>query len=302
MYPAMKLSLVCLLLAAVASCKQNPSQLDGLASSVSSVKVVEPAHAAPVEQLPTDPNDRLARLERKLEKITKVLDEKLGPAEPDPETTYSVAVDPIDPSEGPKTAKVTIVEGFEFLCPYCAMANPTVDQILAKYPKDVRVVGKYLIIHGMPAVAPGIAACAAGKQGKYTQMKNAIWSHFFRMENGHPAMNQDQIAPDNLDKLAIQAGLDLAKMKADMTSPECQSWIASSRASLQPIGVNATPAFFVNGRYVSGAQPVEVFDHLIQEEIAKADKAIADGVAPADYYQNVVVARGQKRVKGRFED
>ncbi|MDB4958565.1 MAG: oxidoreductase [Myxococcales bacterium] len=307
MYPAMKPTLVCFLLAALSSvgCKQSPSKLDDMPAGTAP-KVVD--HDSPAsegtraEDLPKDADGRLARLERRIDKVTKILDEKLGPAEPDPSATYAVPIESVDPSEGPKNAKVTIVEGFEFLCPYCFMANPTIEKIIAKYPKDVRVVGKYLIIHGPPAKPPGMAACAAAKQGKYTQMKNALWNHFFKLEEGRPKMQPDQIAPENLDKIAAEAGLDVAKMKTDMDGPDCAAWFDKARQSLQPLGVNGTPAFFVNGRYVSGALPFEVFDQLIQEELAKADKAIADGVSQSDYYATNVLGKGLKRVKGRFED
>jgi protein-disulfide isomerase len=307
MYPAMKSSLVCLLLAAAVGCKQNPSKLDGMAPASgmtpASAKIVEAdSHAAPREDLPKDAESKVARLERRLDKVTKILDEKLGPAEPDPEATYAVPIETFDPSEGPKNAKVTIVEGYEFLCPYCYMANPTVEKIIAKYPKDVRVIGKYLIIHGPPAKPPGMAACAAAKQGKYAQMKNALWNHFFKLEEGRPKMQAEQLALDNIDKIAAEAGLDVAKMKADMDGPDCAAWLDATRQSLQPLGVNGTPAFFVNGRYISGAVPFEVFDQLIKEEMAKADKAIADGVSQGDYYQAMVVGKGLKQVKGRFED
>jgi protein-disulfide isomerase len=301
MYPAMKSSLVCLLLASVVGCKQNPSKLDDVGSAAAP-KLVESAPPAHVEDLPKDADGRLARLERRLDKVTKILDEKLGPAEPDPAAVYAVPIESVDPTEGPKDAKVTIVEGYEFLCPYCAMANPTVDQIIAKYPKDVRVVAKYLIIHGPPAKPPGMAACAAAKQGKYPQMKAAIWRHFFKIQEGRPQMQTDQIALDNLDKIAAEAGVDVARMKVDMESTDCTSWLDKTRASLQPLGVNGTPAFFINGRYVSGALPFEVFDQLVKEELAKADKAIADGVSQADYYQAAVVGKGLRQVKGRFED
>ena len=68
------------------------------------------------------------------------------------------------------------------------------------------------------------------------------------------------------------------------------------------MNVNATPAFFINGRYLSGAQPIEAFDKVIQEEKAKAEAAIATGVAQADYYDKEIVAKGAKSVKGRFDD
>ena len=210
-------------------------------------------------------------------------------------------IDPIDPVQGPADAKVTIVEGFEFLCPYCYLVNPTVDQILQKYPKDVRLVSKYLIIHGPPAVPPGIAACAAAKQGKYKEMKAALWGHLFKMDGDRPTVQPEQAQQASLEKMAGEAGVDVAKMKSDMDS--CQSWLESSKSTLGPLGVNGTPAFFINGRYINGAQPFEEFDKIIQEELAKADKVIADGtVKQGDYYATQIVGKGTKKVKGRFED
>ena len=188
------------------------------------------------------------------------------------------------------------------MCPYCFMVNPTVEKILQKYPKDVRLVSKYLLIHGQPAIAPGMAACAAAKQGKYPQMKAALWNHIFTTVEGRPSIHQDQVTPDAIEKIAQEAGVDVAKMKQDMTGPDCSEWLAKSRAALNPVGANGTPAFFINGRYISGAQPFEVFDKVIQEELAKADKAIADGVPKARYYDDQIVAKGVKKVKGHFED
>lgn len=305
MYPAMKA--LALLVLLVAACQQNPSPIsdhEGVTTTVT------PTGAEPVEKdkdqaqaVPAgDVNARLARLEKRTDQVIAILDQALPPNEPDPAATYSISIAPADPVQGPADAKVTIIEGFEFLCPYCFMVNPTVEQILAKYPNDVRLVSKYLIIHGAPAVMPGMAACASAKQGKFKEMKAALWSHLFKLEDGHPKMQQDQIAPDAIEKIATDAGVDLAKMKADMVSPECQSWLQSSQDALHPLGANATPAFFINGRYISGAQPFENFDKIIQEELAKADKKIADGVAKADLYQKEVVEKGLKKVKGRFDD
>ena len=303
MYPAMKALLSVLLL--LVACQENPSPLSSTASTKAGVAPVTTG-AEPVEQAPPlpagDTNARLARLEKRMDKIIGILEQALPPNEPDPEATYSVSISGADPVEGPADARITIIEGFEFLCPYCFLVNPTVEQVLAKYPNDVRLVSKYLIIHGAPAVMPGMAACASAKQGKYKEMKAALWSHLFKMEDNRPKMQQDQVSPDAIDKMATEAGLDLAKMKVDMVSPECQGWLQTSQDALHPLGANATPAFFVNGRYISGAQPFDSFDKLIQEELAKADKKIADGVAKADLYEKEVVAKGLKKVKGRFDD
>lgn len=286
---------LCLSLALLAvACQKAPSKLDEVSKSDGVTS------AAAGGAVSGDVEARLAKVERKLGKVVEVLEQAMGGGEPDPSATYSVAVDPIDPVEGPADAKVTIIEGFEFLCPYCAMVNPTMEAIREKYPNDVRIVSKYLVIHGQPALPPAMMACAAAKQGKYSAVKNAFWNAFFKIENGRPSMNQDQINPENMKTLVQNAGVDMAKLEGDMK--ECQKWISSSQQALQPVGANGTPAFFVNGRFVNGAQPLPAFEKLIQEEIAKADKAIADGVPKADFYNREIVAKGERRVKSKFED
>src|SRR4051812_21308017 len=127
MYPAMK-SVPVVLIA-----------LAGLAAGAceNSSSVLAPAAKAPSGG--GGGGDRLARLEHRVDKVIELLEKtELGRAgEPDPDKIYAVPVDQTDPSEGPKDAKITIVEGFEFLCPFCYMVNPTVEQVLQKYPSDV---------------------------------------------------------------------------------------------------------------------------------------------------------------------
>jgi protein-disulfide isomerase len=282
--------LVCVV-ALLAACTRQESKLDKVTA-----EVPKPAAVAPGEPPPGDPGDRLARVERRLEKVISILEGALPPAEPDPSKTYAVPVDAIDPVEGPKDAKVTIVEAFEFLCPYCFMVNPAIDAVVAKYPKDVRVVGKYMVIHGQPAIGPAMIACAAAKQGKYTAVKTALWNTIFKMEGNQPRVQNDQLAVDNLKKVAVAAGADAAKLEAELAG--CQQWIQQSQAGLRPLGVNATPSFFVNGRFVRG----DALDAAVQEAIARADKAIADGVPQDEYYQREIIAKGLTKAKGRFED
>jgi protein-disulfide isomerase len=248
---------------------------------------------------PKDLEARLAKLEKRMDTVVSILEQALPPNEPDPAKTYSVPVNPIDPVEGPADAKVTIVEGFEFLCPYCWKVNPTVEQLQAAYPKDVRVVAKYIVIHGAPALPPGMLACAAAKQGKYPEVKKALWAKLF---DASGQVQRDQLEPANLDKLITETGLDVAKTKALMDSDECKGWVKSSQDSLQPVGTTGTPSFYINGRHIGGAVPLEEFKKIVDEELAKANKAIEGGVKVADYYQKNVVEKGEKKVKGRFED
>jgi protein-disulfide isomerase len=278
------MKLLCVV-AVLAAC-QSESKLDGIASEMPAAK-------------PTDVDSRLARLERKMDKLVEVLDRTLPPPEPDSSAIYSVPIDPRDPQQGPADAKVTIVEGYEFLCPYCYMVNPVVDQILAKYPKDVRVVSKYLVVHGQAAIPPGIAACAAAKQGKFKELKAALWSHLFKLNNGEPEIQTDQIGANNIPKMAQDAGLDSTKLAADMSTGDCSTWLEANLDQFKSLGASATPTFFINGRYSAGAMSFEELDKLVGEAIARADRS---GVPPASYYETEVVAKGAKRVKGRFED
>jgi protein-disulfide isomerase len=290
-------------------CKKAPSTFDNVNNAPANAKGnnpgVSPTPGAE-KQLPKDMEGRMARVEKRLDKVIETLEQALPPSEPNPATAYSVPINNVDPVEGPADAKVTIVEAFEFLCPYCALVAPTVDQVIAKYPKDVRVVSKYMLIHGAKALPPAMAACAAAKQGKYGAMKTALWTSLFKIDNpgtpqARPNMQQGKETPEAIKALAAGMGLDMAKYDADIAGADCQSWVKSSQEVMRPVGATGTPAFFVNGRFLNGAVPFDAIDAMVKEELAKADKAIADGTAQKDYY-NGIVAKGEKRVAGRFED
>lgn len=290
---------MCLVAVAAAACTKNESRLDQVAGS--SPGMAATATVAVPRPGAGTPEDRIARVERKLDKVIAALEQALGPAQPDPNTVFSVPISPSDPVEGPADAKVTIVEAFEFLCPYCYVVNPMIDQMLAKYPKDVRVVGKYMVIHGQPAIAAANVACAANQQGKYAAVKGALWNALFKLDNGQPRVQSEMANLDAMKKLALDAGVDAARFEADLAGPICQDWLRTSRQTLSPLGVNGTPAFFINGKF-SHAMAPEAFEAAIKGAIATADKAIADGVPQAELYQREVVAKGAKQAKGRFED
>lgn len=236
--------------------------------------------------------DRLARVERKLDKITEFLKQAVPP-KLDESATYAVPIDPADPVMGPADAKVTIVEAYEFLCPYCAMVAPTVDQLLAEYPKDVRVVAKYFVIHGEPAMPSGQAACASHKQGKYKEFQAALWKKSWP-NPGQPAV-KEALTTEGVTALAGELGMDTAKFKADMDG-DCKEWLGRSMRTLQQFGAGGTPSFYVNGRFTQAGNPAG-FKRIIDEEIKKADEAIKGGIKQADYYEKVVVGKGEKEAK-----
>ena len=287
---------LCACIVAAAACAKNDSRLDGVAST--GAPTAQPGGASPSSGSGSV-EARLTRVERRLEKVIDLLEQNLPPDGPDRTSVYSVPVSPGDPVEGPADAKVTIIEAFEFLCPYCYQVNPTVQKILETYPKDVRVVSKYLLIHGEKAELAGQVGCAAARQGKYPQVKAALWSGLFKLEGDQPTAQTDNMNLDAMKKLAVGAGADAAKLDADLEG--CKSWIQTSAQVLQPVGVSSTPSFFINGRFIQSMDFAQ-FDALIKQELAVADKAVADGVPQGEYYQREIVAKGVKRAKERFED
>jgi predicted DsbA family dithiol-disulfide isomerase len=78
-----------------------------------------------------------------------------------------------------------------------------------------------------------------------------------------------------------------------MKSESCQQDVANDQKILSQVGVRGTPAFFINGRYLSGAQPIDRFKAIIDEEIKKADAAMKGGQKPEEYY-GAIVAKGKK--------
>ena len=238
-----------------------------------------------------DTDARLARLEKKLDKITGFLKQAVRP-ELDTKPTYAVPVDPLDPVIGPKDAKVTIVEAYEFLCPYCNMIAPTMEKLVQDYPNDVRVVSKYLVIHGPPALPSGLAMCAAGKQGKAKEMQKALWGSIWTSPQ---QADRDKATAENVTALAGTIGVDAGKLKADMDG-ECQAWLTRSSQTLEKFGTTGTPSFYVNGRF-AGGQDYAAFKKMVDEEIKKADAAIAGGVKQGDYYDKVVVGKGEPQAK-----
>lgn len=244
------------------------------------------APAGSAKPLSGDAEARLARLEKRLDKITAFLKQAVPP-ELDTNQVYAVPIEPGDPVIGPADAKVTIVEAYEFLCPYCAMMAPTMEELMAAYPKDVRVVPKYLLIHGAPAAPSGLAMCAAGKQGKAAEMQKALWATIF--PNGPGAAARDKATAEAMVATAASLGMNVEKFKSDLEGAECQTWLQQSGKTLQKFGVNGTPSFFINGKPAK-AGDLAAFKAMVDAELKAANDS---GISGADYYQKAVVAKGK---------
>jgi protein-disulfide isomerase len=185
---------------------------------------------------------------------------------------------------GPPNAKVTMVMAFDFACPYCRRAWDTVDALKKKYGNDLRVVYKQRVVHPSTALKPAIGACAASRQGKFRKFADLVWTKAFDVRDFDEA---------NIEAIAKESGLQMKKYKADTAGTCPQEVEADDDFLAKKLAVNATPSFFINGRYLAGALPQAQFEALIDEELAKASKS---GVAPERYYEDEIVAKGLKEV------
>lgn len=248
---------------------------------------------------PTQPNEeasaklialegRIDDIDSRLQKIEALLRQAMGgdQEQPDPNVVYSVPTKGF-PYVGAEHAKVTIVKAYEFACGYCYRVRDTLERITRTYGDDVKIVYKPYIVHAEVAVLPAMAVCAADKQGKFTEMTDLIWEKGFA---------ERDLGEEKITSLAQSAGLDMTRYRADVESAECLESLRASVANLGALGVNGTPSFYINGRILVGAQPFEAFKELIDEELSKANTALASGTRLQDYYQNVVVDGGKTEI------
>ncbi|HEY0191227.1 MAG TPA: thioredoxin domain-containing protein [Kofleriaceae bacterium] len=248
-------------------------------------------------------------LEKKIDDLSKKIDNlaarggagAVAPrpqrAEPDRAKTYAVPVDG-DPTDGPADAKVTLVKAYDYACPYCEKVRDTMDDLRKKYGNDLRVVFKQFVVHPQVATAGALAVCAANKQGKFLQMDQLLWDKGFKGRSfDKDAKCQD--APEGcpiVTGFAQELGLNVDKFKADMKG-DCVALMQKDMRELQALGVGATPSFFVNGRFLSGAMPIDNFSQLIDEELKKANEKIQQGTPAASYYKQVILDKGLKTLE-----
>jgi protein-disulfide isomerase len=179
-------------------------------------------------------------------------------------------VDPTGPSRGPADAPVVIVEFSDYQCPFCKRAEPTVTELLKKYPTQVRVVYRHMPLDGLhPRARPAaIASVCAEAQGKFWEYHDKLFS------------NQQALGDEDLDKSATELGLDLAAFKTCIANPETAQRVQHDSDAARAVGITGTPAFLINGILISGARPVEDFSKWIDQELAAKPAKTTPAAAP----------------------
>jgi len=171
---------------------------------------------------------------------------------------YEVAIAAHDPSRGPADAPVTIIEFSEYQCPFCARVTPTLKAIEQKYGTKVRFVFKdFPLQNHLQAPKAAEAAHCAGDQGKYWELHDRLFA------------NQQLLQVPELKKHAAAVGLDQAAFDQCLDSGKHTANVQADIELGSQMGVGSTPTLYINGRLVTGAQPLAIFESIIDEELAR---------------------------------
>ena len=166
-----------------------------------------------------------------------------------------------DPVKGEATAPVTIIEFSDYQCPFCGRFW---QDTLPSLEKDYIATGKVKFVYRdfplsfHPYAQPGAeAADCAGDQGKYWEYHDKIFA------------SQASLSDSSWEQFATDIGLNLNTFKTCFSSGKHRAEVQKDFNDGQAAGVSGTPAFFINGKLISGAQPYSVFKQIIDAELAK---------------------------------
>ncbi|RWA75430.1 MAG: DsbA family protein [Mesorhizobium sp.] len=157
-----------------------------------------------------------------------------------------------NPVGGNAQGNVTLVEFFDYNCPYCRVMAPIMEQAAADDPQ-LRIVYKEFPILGPDSVFAAKAALAAQNQGKYTAFHKALYGA------------KTRVTQAVVLKIAAEAGLDVERMKADMQQPDIQTMIDRNAELAQALGITGTPGFIAGDQIYPGATDLATLKKLIEQ-------------------------------------
>jgi protein-disulfide isomerase len=226
--------------------------------------------------------EQLTKLDEKLSKINSKPTPPPQPGAPDPALKYKVELDKTQIKGNPE-ALVTVVEWSDFQCPFCTRVESTIAQVQKDYGDKVRIAFKHnpLSFH-KNALSAAIAAEAAARQGKFWEMHGKLFE------------NQKELSEENYKKWAGELGLDVKKFEADLADPAVKTLVEDHQKQGNKLGARGTPAFFINGRFLSGAQPIDKFKEVIDAELKVAEELVAKGTPKAEVYAKVMETAKEK--------
>ena len=160
--------------------------------------------------------------------------------------------DPATPVGGNPQGDVTIVEFFDYRCPYCKQVLPAL-QALLKEDGKLRFVYKELPVLGAPSVTAAHAALAAQRQGKYETFHTALMA------------TKGQITEDTIYKLAGSVGLDVDRLRQDMKAPDIDQALKANLALADALNIHGTPGFIIGNHIVPGALDLDTLKSMVAD-------------------------------------
>ncbi len=181
---------------------------------------------------------------------------------PEPEKKQAPPVPAGNAYKGGKDAKVVIQQWSDYQCPFCSRVEPTVNEVQKVYGDKVKIVWRDKPLPMHPN-APG--AAEAAREALKQKGPDAFWKMHKKMFE-----NQQKLAREDLEGYAKEIGLDMDKFKAALDNHTHKAAVDADDKAGTDIGISGTPAFLINGYYVSGAQPFAKFKKLIDRAMAEA--------------------------------
>ena len=181
-----------------------------------------------------------------------------------------VAINEGTPSRGPASAPIVMVEYTDYQCPYCSRAQPTIDAVMERYDGQIRHVFKNLPLpmHQQAQLA-GEAAMCAQDQGKFWEFHDWLFA------------NQRTMNRESMIAQAGELGMNADLFSACITDGTYQAKVDADMKEARGFGITGTPGFMINGRVLTGAQPLEAFEAIIDEELTLKGIAIPPRPEPA---------------------
>ncbi|MDL1882317.1 DsbA family protein [Anaerolineae bacterium CFX8] len=184
--------------------------------------------------------------------------------EPDPNRVYDVSADD-DPFIGPADAQVVMIEFSDFNCGYCGrFARETLNPLMEAYKDRVKFVYRDYPILAQSSLDAALAAQCAFEQGNFWDYHNALFN------------NQGSFGRDLYLQLAQEMAFDVESFTTCLDDQQYLNEIAADFNVARGFGLRGTPSFFINGRFISGAQPYQVFAGMLDEELAKVANPASD--------------------------
>lgn len=163
------------------------------------------------------------------------------------------------PFRGAESAPVTIVKFEDFHCPFCRRVQATLKELLVRYDGKLKIIHKDFpldTVHPQARVAHEAARCA-GEQGKFWPYHDALFA------------SGPKSTPEDLQAIARETGVDVPKFEECLASGRTRAAIEADVAEGTRLGLTGTPSFLINGRLLPGAQPMEKFVEIIDQELAR---------------------------------